>query len=118
MLQQRIPFHLQGSSPKWQPPKSTLSWWATLNYLAKVDNDGQQPLDQFLDRLSGSSFTIILISQPSPLIVQALQTLAHRATSFLPIFITPDGEIPMGAKNVASAISVSPYNWETVLSQM
>ncbi|NJN95197.1 MAG: DUF58 domain-containing protein [Anaerolineales bacterium] len=42
--QKDIPLRLVGSSPKWTPPAMPLGWWGLLNYLAKVQNDGHEPL--------------------------------------------------------------------------
>ncbi|MEM7032710.1 MAG: DUF58 domain-containing protein [Chloroflexota bacterium] len=114
----KIPFYLQGTSQNWIPPKASLSWWATLNYLAKVEQDGQQPLETILPHLKGTNFYIILISQASPAVIQALQTLAQRQLSVLPIFITPSGELPSGANKLETAISLSPFNWASVLSTL
>jgi uncharacterized protein (DUF58 family) len=45
--QRNIPFHLVASSKQWTPPAKPLSWWAILNYLARVETDGQESLARF-----------------------------------------------------------------------
>ncbi|MCL4297678.1 MAG: DUF58 domain-containing protein [Anaerolineae bacterium] len=117
-----IPFRLCGASPQWTPPAMPLSWWATLNYLAKVQNDGQEPLAKVLRRLPPSTFVVVLISRPDETIIKALSTLAQPGRSTLAIFITPDGVLPPLAASLKSTYltvkSVNPYNWLDFLTDL
>jgi uncharacterized protein (DUF58 family) len=120
--QKNIPFRLVGSSPKWTPPAMPLSWWATLNYLAKVENDGPEPLAKVLGRLPLSTFLVILISRPHETLIKALAALAQPSRQTLAIFITADGAVPPMATSLKSANlvvkSVSPYNWVDFLADL
>jgi uncharacterized protein (DUF58 family) len=117
-----IPFRLVGASPKWQPPASPLSWWAVLNYLAKVQNDGQEPLAKVLESLSALPFCVVLISHPTAETVRGLNMVRQKGSQTLAIFITPNGTIPADL-HVSNATGlktagVSPYNWAEVLETL
>jgi uncharacterized protein (DUF58 family) len=115
-----IPFRLCGASPRWTPPAMPLSWWATLNYLAKVENDGHEPLAKVLSRLPPSTFVVVLISRPDETTIKALSALAQPGRSLLAVFITPNGALPSLAASLKSTHlsvkSVSPHNWTDVLT--
>jgi uncharacterized protein (DUF58 family) len=117
-----VPFRLAGVSPKWQAPASPLSWWAVLNYLAKVQNDGQESLAKVLESLPPMPFCVVLLSHPTADAVRGLHMLRQKGSQTLAIFITPDGTIPADL-HVSSAagleiVSVSPYNWAEVLETL
>ena len=116
---QNIPFYLVGASPKWRPPATPLGWWTILNYLAKTQNDGQEPLAKVLNELLPLPFLVILISNPQADISRALATLQRKGTQTLAIFITPDGAMPEQihiSKSTGLEIkSVSPHNWADLL---
>jgi uncharacterized protein (DUF58 family) len=120
--QKNIPLRLMGSSPKWTPPAMPLGWWGLLNYLAKVQNDGHEPLAQVLRRLPASTFVVVLISRPHETIVKALAALAQPGRQTLAIFITPDGALPTLAAVLKQpglmVKSVSPHNWVEVFTKL
>jgi uncharacterized protein (DUF58 family) len=117
-----VPFRLVGASPKWTPPPMPLSWWAILNYLAKVQNDGQKPLDEVIETLPPVSFLTVLISHPTSRLVRALSTLRQKGTQILAVFITPDGVIPedihLSRTTGLDIATVSPHSWEDVLAEL
>ncbi|NIP25644.1 MAG: DUF58 domain-containing protein [Phycisphaerae bacterium] len=114
----KIPFYLLGANQKGMLPATPLSWWACLNYLAKVDNDGQKPLEQVLADLPVLSLVVVLVSNPSELIGKALLALQRRGIPVLPIFITPDGEMLPQAQAAQPANCVGPHNWAAVLEHL
>jgi uncharacterized protein (DUF58 family) len=117
-----IPFRLVGSSPKWTPPVMPLSWWAVLNYLAKVENDGHEPLAKVLSRLPASTFVVVLISRPHETMIKALSRLALSGRQTLAIFITPDGALPAMASSLnrtgLEVKGVSPHNWVEMFTNL
>lgn len=117
-----IPLRLVGSSPKWTPPAMPLGWWSLLNYLAKVQNDGHEPLAKVLNRLPASTFVVVLISRPHETITKALSALAQADRQTLAIFITPDGAPPALAASLKqpglTVQTVSPHNWVEVLIKL
>ncbi|MCB0166039.1 MAG: DUF58 domain-containing protein [Anaerolineae bacterium] len=116
-----LPFRLIGHSPQWRPPTTALSWWGTLNYLAKVENDGREPLAEVLRSLPRLPFVIVLISRPDPLMNQALMQLNRQNTQILAVFITPDDSQPavLPASSPSLTIcTVSPHNWPTVVAAL
>jgi len=117
-----IPFRLVGASPKWTPPVMPLSWWASLTYLAKTQNDGQTPLAVVLGGLPPVPFLVVLVSRPYPTLARALTKLRQRGGQTLAIFITLDGAMPAEIR-VSSATglvirSVSPYNWAEMWEEL
>lgn len=115
-----IPFRLIGASPRWKPPQTPLSWEATLNYLAKVNNDGHQPLAEVLSHLPVLPFVVVLVSHPNEATLQALNTLARQGTQTLAFVITPEGTAPaLPAKTKGlDIITVQPKIWSEVLVEV
>ncbi len=128
-----MPFYLIGAQPPaagrhWVLPSTSLGWWAALNYLARVKNDGDRPLAELLFHLprgwSGplaSTFLVTLVSRPDDATLQALSGLAQRGVPGLAVLITPDDD-PLpgfpGAKGGGLEIKqVTPYNWSDRLAE-
>jgi uncharacterized protein (DUF58 family) len=119
--QQAIPFHLVGHSQRWRPPAMALSWSGILNYLAKVQNDGPEPLANVVRNLSPLPFVIVLISNPNGSINQELALLQTKGVQVLAIFITPDGDTPPVALAHSSGLeirTVNPHNWPAMLDKL
>jgi uncharacterized protein (DUF58 family) len=120
--QQDIPFRLVGHSHRWQPPAVALSWSGILHYLAKVENDGQKPLENVLDNLPPLPFVVVLISNPDEAISQQLVSLQRSGTQTLAIFIVPDGVVPVsGLPQGGAGLTikmVSPHNWAAMLEEL
>lgn len=115
--QKNIPFHLVGSNRQGRLPQTALSWWGTLNYLAKVRNDGEQPLAHLLSRSVAFSFAVVLVSHPTHEVCQTLTTLARRGATVWPIFVTLDGVLPDHLPMPAHGQVVSPTNWVEMLER-
>ncbi len=119
---QNIPFYLAGYSQRWMPPTIALSWSGALNYLAKVDNDGQKSLAQILHNLPPLPFVVALISNPNEAIIQELELLQRKGTQTLAIFITPDGNMPfpaLGKRRAGIEIkTVDPHSWPAMLDKL
>ncbi|MCB0194060.1 MAG: DUF58 domain-containing protein [Anaerolineae bacterium] len=116
-----IPFRLVGHSPRWRPPATPLSWWGTLNYLAKVENDGVEPLHEVLHSLPRLPFVIILISRPNAAISQAVSRLQQHNMRILAIFITPDGHKPATLPSSGPTLTihtVSPLTWSNLMEDL
>ncbi len=120
--QRNIPFHLVASSKKWTPPAKPLSWWAILNYLARVETDGQESLAHVLGHLPASTFVIVLINQPNETTTRALLTLPQPDLQVLAFNITLEGAASptISAPRTADLTikSVSPHNWADVLAKL
>ena len=120
--QQNIPFHLAGESQRWRPPAAALSWWGVLNYLAKADNDGREPLAKVLGTLQAHSFVVVLVSKPDPAINRELVSLQKRGVQILAIFITPEGSLPPAAvsqegRGLEQRV-VDPHSWTAVFDEL
>jgi hypothetical protein len=119
---ENIPFFVVGQSQYWKPPATALSWWGALNYLAKVENDGQTALAHVLRNLPLLPFVVVLVSKPDEAISQALVWLQQKGVQTLAIFITPDGTFPtsglLPAGNGPLIKTVSPHNWTAVLDEL
>jgi uncharacterized protein (DUF58 family) len=116
----KIPFYLAGASPQWTLPMTALSWWSAMNYLARVNNEGQEPLADFLGRikLPTASFVVVLITQPTEVTVKTLQRLQRAGQQILPIFITLNGDLPDQARSLKKAWAVSPADWAAALDRL
>lgn len=119
--QRGIPFQLVAASPKWRPPRTPLSWWATLSYLAKVENDGEEPLERLLHQVAGVPLLVALVSRSDEATIRALHALHRRGTRTLALFITLDGSLPLEAHHLHASgldvLAVSPTNWIESLEQ-
>jgi uncharacterized protein (DUF58 family) len=117
-----IPFHLVASSKKWTPPAKPLSWWAILNYLARVETDGQESLAHVLGHLPASTFVVVLINQPNETTTRALLTLPQPDLQVLAFNITLAGTtspLVSAARNANLTLkNVSPHNWVDVLEKL
>ncbi|MEW5961436.1 MAG: DUF58 domain-containing protein, partial [Chloroflexota bacterium] len=117
--QQNMPFYLAGASLRRPPPRRALGWWGILNYLARVEQDGPEPLASVLGQLPALPFVIVLVSRPDEAIATALSALARQGTRLLAMFITPDGALPEVATGLQSpgltVRAVGPYDWVDVL---
>lgn len=116
-----IPFFLVGASQRGAPPKGALSWWAILNYLAKVKNDGDTSLAQVLDKLPATPIIIVLVSNPQAEVVKALAKLRQSSQVWV-IFITPDGVTPESVKALRGShltiTNATVDNWIEVLESL
>ncbi len=88
--QRDISFQLFGSNAQGRAPNGVLSWWAILNYLAKVQNNGRRPLSQVLTDVPSSSFLIVMVHQLTSEISQALTNLKHKHGHVLAIVLATD----------------------------
>ncbi|MCB0208280.1 MAG: DUF58 domain-containing protein [Anaerolineae bacterium] len=116
-----IPFRLIGHSPRWRPPATPLSWWGTLNYLAKVENDGSDALADVLRSLPHLPFVVVLISRPNTAISQALSHFQQQNMHILAIFIAHDGQKPATLPATSPTLTictVSPYTWSTIIGDL
>ena len=120
--QQNIPFYLAGDSPRWKPPAIALSWPGILNYLAKVQNNGQKPLATVLRHLPTLPFVVVLISRPDEASIKALDALCNKGVQTLAIFITLDGAMPVSALGKQRAgltiKTVTQYHWPAMLYEL
>jgi hypothetical protein len=118
----KLPIYLAGTSPSWTPPKTPLSWWAILNYLAKVQQDGHLPLGQLLGKLPALPFVVVLVSHPTAEIAKDLATLAQRCGQVLAISINPTesdvGELPLPQRSNLRYISVVAAEWLETVKQL
>jgi hypothetical protein len=118
----KLPIYLAGTSPSWTPPKTPLSWWAILNYLAKVQQDGHLPLGQLLGKLPALPFVVVLVSHPPAEIAKDLATLAQRCGQVLAISINPTesdvGELPLPQRSNLRYISVVAAEWLETVKQL
>jgi hypothetical protein len=93
-----------------------------LTYLAKVQQDGHQPLGQLLERLPALPFVVVLISQPTAEIAKDLATLAQRCGQVLAISINPTesdvGELPLPQRSNLRYISVVAAEWLEAVKQL
>lgn len=118
----KIAFHLAGSRQPGPVPQTALSWWATLDYLAKVKQNGVQPFDQVLGKMTVQSFVVVIVTKPNEALYQALTLLQQRSGQLLVLFIRADGEVPIGAQPLLQfgiqIKGVTPQNWEQVLQTL
>lgn len=121
--QHRIPFYLVGDSPLWRPPKTALSWWGILNYLAKAQNDGKRSLSGLLASLNPTSFVVVLITQSDyQEAINGLHRLARRNITIIAIIVTLDDTTAPSITNVGNhqltLHMVTPYNWQQQLQRL
>ncbi len=117
-----IPFRLIGQSPRWKAPDIALSWSGTLNYLAKVQNDGAQSLAKVLHNLPLQPFVVVLISQPNELINRELEILHRRGSQVLAIFIAANENLPspppLKSRPGLETRTVTSATWTTILDEL
>jgi uncharacterized protein (DUF58 family) len=118
--QTKTPFYLVGAGKRWKPPANPLSWTAALNVLAKVENDGHEPLAGVISRLPVLPFVVVLASRPDEATTNAVTALARRGTQTLALAIMPEAGPAPASPNLRTAgldfKQINSHNWCDVLA--
>jgi uncharacterized protein (DUF58 family) len=83
-----LPVTLATNSARWPVPPGPLSWWALMNYLARVQGEGDEP---FTDCLQGLAMTFVaaILTAPDRAAVESLVELRRSGLSVLAVVIDP-----------------------------
>jgi uncharacterized protein (DUF58 family) len=100
---------LATNSPRWPAPAGPLSWWAVMNYLARVQADAtaDQSFADCLRGLRATAFVAALLPAPDEAAVAALIELKNQGVSLLVVLIDPayfKPELANGVQSVAGAL--------------
>jgi len=120
--QRKIPFRLFGRGISRTPPATALSWWGTLNYLARITNDGPDPLAQTLRNLPPLPFVVVMVSNPNEATYRELASLSRQNTRILALVITPEQDatpaLPSQQQAGLEIRQVNPLNWQAVFDEL
>ena len=120
--QQNIPFHLVGQAEQGPAPALALSWWGILNYLARIDNNGQTPLATVLHQLPPVPFVVVLVSRADEALSRALAALPQQGRLVLVVHLQPEETMaettPLRPAPGLEVRQVTPHNWEAMLEAL
>lgn len=97
-----LPLTLAANSRAWPAPLGPVSRWAALNYLARVQAEGDQPLADCLRALPGAVFVAAVLPQPDPAVVAPLSDLKRQGVEVLAVLIDPASFAPERAGEAAA----------------
>ena len=83
-----LPVTLATNSAGWPVPRGSLSWWATMNYLARVQGEGDEPFADCLQSLA-TTFVAAILTAPDQAAVETLVELHRSGLSVLAVVIDP-----------------------------
>jgi uncharacterized protein (DUF58 family) len=83
-----LPVTLAANSQRWPAPIGPLSWWALMNYLARVQGEGDEP---FAECLQGFATTCVaaILTAPDQAAVAPLVELRREGLDVLAVVIDP-----------------------------
>ncbi|MBN1429088.1 MAG: DUF58 domain-containing protein [Anaerolineae bacterium] len=84
------PIHLVADETALVPPPGPLSRIAMLEYLARVQPDGEHRLSRLLEGTRLQSFVAVLIPWPDPAVQAQLNTLYHQGYELLVVLLEPE----------------------------
>jgi uncharacterized protein (DUF58 family) len=120
--QHKIPFQLFGRGHSRTPPATALSWWGTLDYLARVTNDGPNSLPHVLRNLPPLPFVVVMVSNPNEATYRELTSLSRRNTRVLALVITPEQDtpppLPVQRQEGLEIRAVNPRHWQSVFDEL
>jgi uncharacterized protein (DUF58 family) len=104
---------LAANSRAWPAPVGPVSRWAALNYLARVQAEGEHPLAECLRGLHSSVFVAALLPAPDHAAVAPLMELKAQGVTVLAVVIDPAPFAPEWAgeaQRLAGALSAGGLN--------
>lgn len=84
-----LPVTLATNSRRWPAPVGPSSWWALMNYLARVEGEGDEPFAECLEDLGATTCVAAILTAPDPAAVEPLVKLRRFGLSVLAVVIDP-----------------------------
>lgn len=84
-----LPVHLLTNSPRWPAPPGPVSWWGILNYLARVEAEGDDSLAECLRSSRSTPFLAALLTAPDVAVIDPLIEARRAGLGVLAIVIDP-----------------------------
>jgi len=125
-----LPVTLATNSRTWPAPPGPLSWWGMMNYLARVQGEGEESFAECLRGLRATQFVAALLPFPDEAAIAPLIELQRQGIGVLAVIIDPAPFLPlewggtrraqtMAATLAASGLSVRVIgdepDWERTL---
>ncbi len=87
--QRGLPVHLAANSQRWPTPPGPVSWWGLMNYLARVEAEGDDSFAECLSRPRPARFLAAIFTMPDEAAINPLLD-AHRAgLGVLAVIVNP-----------------------------
>jgi uncharacterized protein (DUF58 family) len=83
-----LPATLATNSAAWPVPRGPLSWWVTMDYLARVQGEGDEPFADCLQGLA-TTFVAAILTAPDWAAIEPLVELRRSGLSVLAVVIDP-----------------------------
>lgn len=101
-----LPVALAANSRQWPAPSGPLTWWALMNYLARVQPSGDDSFAACLRSLRATGYVAVLLPAPDPSVLEPLAHLRHLGLGVLALIVDPTQFLPAepGGANQAQAL--------------
>ena len=102
-----LPVTLAGNSREWPAPPGPLTWWGQMNYLARVQSEGEEPFADCLRAARSTTFVAALLTAPDEAAVEPLVGLHRFGLGVLAVVVDPTRFLPgeAGGSNRAQSIA-------------
>jgi uncharacterized protein (DUF58 family) len=109
--QRGLPVSLAANSRAWPAPPGPVSWWGVMNYLARVQGEGEESFAECLCGLRATQFVAALLTIPDEAVIASLIELQRQGIGVLTVVIDPAPFLPVEwggthrAQDVASSLA-------------
>jgi uncharacterized protein (DUF58 family) len=107
--------HLAADTDVLALPPGPITWWALMQYLARIEPTGTQPLPAVIERQPMQTFAAILVPYPDRAIVEPLLAMQHRGVAALAVVLDPSSFPDGGPPGAALADELHALNIEAKL---
>jgi uncharacterized protein (DUF58 family) len=90
-----LPVSLATNSRAWPAPPGPLSWWGTMNYLARVLGEGEESFAECLRGLRATQFVAAILTMPDAASIAPLVELQRQGVGVLAVVIDPAPFLPL-----------------------
>jgi uncharacterized protein (DUF58 family) len=105
--QRGLPVAVAANSRRWPAPLGPLSWWALMNYLARVEAEGAEAFADCLYNLRATPFVAALFPAPDAAAVAPLTQLRALGVGVLAVVIDPNSFLSLELESTEEAQSVA-----------
>jgi len=105
-----LPVSLASNSRQWPAPPGPLTWWGQMNYLARVQGEGEESFAECLRAVRSTTFVAALLTAPDEAAVEPLVELHRFGLGVLAVVVDPARFLPGeagGASGTAQSIAAT-----------
>jgi hypothetical protein len=88
-VKQNLPVSLVSNSRDWPAPRGSLSWWALMSYLARVEPAGEERFEECLRQIPPGTMAAAILAAPDPGLLAPLTDLRRAGSPVLAVMMDP-----------------------------